>query len=104
MRKRIVVVGVIFIVLCVTCCIVLKWCPIDNYISIIGSFASIFGIWVACLQIRSVREVAEGTRQAVNEKMLALNSHLTQADMSRIFAMGKEVQAYIHTSLIVNKI
>lgn len=98
MRKKIVIGSVISSILCVVLCFsALKW-DTGNYISIIGSVASLFGIWVAYLQIKSVRDVAEGTQAAVDSRLSDLNNHLTMVDMSRILSMGKEIQAFLLNS------
>lgn len=57
-----------------------------------------YGIWVAYLQIKSVGEIAEKTQAVVNSKLSELNNHLTLADLSRIHSMGKEIQAFMHSS------
>lgn len=98
MKKKILVGGAIALGLSVILClIVTKW-EIGNYISVIGSIASLYGIWVAYQQIKSVGEIAEKTQTAVNSKLSELNSHLTFADLSRIHSMGKEIQAYMQSS------
>lgn len=98
MKKKIIIGGIIAIGLgIILCLIVTKW-EIGNYISVIGSIASVYGIWVAYLQIKSVGEIAEKTQAVVNSKLSELNNHLTLADLSRIHSMGKEIQAFMHSS------
>lgn len=98
MKKKIIIGGIIALVFsAILCYIVTKW-EIGNYISVIGSIASVYGIWVAYLQIKSVGEIAEKTQAVVNSKLSELNNHLTLADLSRIHSMGKEIQAFMHSS------
>jgi len=98
MRKKIRIGGIIALVLsAILCFIETKW-EFGSYISIIGSIASLYGIGVAYLQIKSVGEIAEETQAVVNNKLSELNNHLTLADLSRIHSMGKEIQAFIHSS------
>ncbi len=95
MRKKIVIGSIISLILCAVLCVsALKW-DIGNYVSIIGSVASLFGIWVAYLQIRSVREITKETQSAVNNKLADLNNHLTMVDMSRIHSIGKDIQTFL---------
>lgn len=95
MKKNIFWGGVIALGLCVALCIIETKCGISSYISTIGSIASLYGIYVAYLQIKSVGEIAEETQTAVNSKLSELNNHLTLADLSRIHSMGKETQAFM---------
>lgn len=98
MKKKILNGGIIALVVCVLLCVSVSLWEIGDYISTIGSVASLYGIWVAYLQIKSVREIAEGTQTAVNNKLSDLNNHLTMADISRIHTMGKEIQAFLLSS------
>lgn len=98
MKKKIIIGVVIALVLsAILCFIETKW-EIGNYISTIGSIASLYGIWVAYQQIKSVGEIAKVTQTAVNSKLSELNCHFTLADLSRIHSMGKEIQAFMHSS------
>jgi len=97
MKKKVIHGGVVSLLVCIILCIVISWLDIGAYISIIGSVASLYGIWVAYLQIKSVRTVAQETQRAVNEKLTDLNRHLSVVDMSHIISMGRETLAYLHS-------
>lgn len=97
MKKKVIYGGLSFLLLGIILCIVITWLDIGTYISIVGSVASLYGIWVAYLQIKSVRTVAQETQRAVNEKLTDLNRHLSVVDMSRINSMGKEILVYLHS-------
>lgn len=86
------------IVVCVICFYLIRGNEIDVYISVIGSIASLYGIFIAYLQIRLVRERTEETQKAVTDKLAELNKHFSVIDVSRIHSVGKEIQAYIHAS------
>ena len=49
---------------------------IITYISIVGSYASLFGIWISYLQIRSVKEIAEITQQSIEIYVIILSLSL----------------------------
>lgn len=98
MKKMILISCFVALVVCVLLCFFVSRWDIGDYISTIGSVASLCGIWIAYLQIKSVREIAEGTRAAVDNKLSDLNNHLTMADISRMLSIGREIQTFLLSS------
>lgn len=94
---------VISALLAVIICIILFWLStkyeIGLFVSIAGSVASLFGLWLTYRQIKSVKTITEETKTAVDTKIIEINKYLTLADMSRILPLAKEVQTYLLSPL-----
>lgn len=71
---------------------------IGLFISIFGSVASLFGIWLACKQILTIKQITTKTNKAVNSRLKNLNGYLTMADMTRIISSTKEILGYLSSS------
>lgn len=68
---------------------------IITYISIVGSYASLFGIWISYLQIRSVKEIAEITQQSIEQNISEVNQYLSYSDISKTIKIICEIENYI---------
>lgn len=68
---------------------------IITYISIVGSYASLFGIWVSYLQIRSVKEISKITQQSIEQNISEVNQYLSYSDISKTIKIICEIENYI---------
>lgn len=83
-------------------CIVLCWLSsrykIGEIVGVCGSMASLFGVWVAYVQIKSVKGISEEIQKALKAKVTIVNDSLTLADISRIISLAKDAKTYLRSS------
>lgn len=86
-----------FIILSILCTIVIIVVHNDvrsttiDYISGLGSIASIYAIIVAIIELKSVKKTTEETKTAVNDKLKEINHFLSYADVERHVEMCKSI-------------
>ncbi len=68
---------------------------IVNYISITGTFSSVYGILVAYAQIMSVRETAENTKLKIEKSNKRVMKILSVSDLSKAIKIIPEIQNYL---------
>lgn len=95
---KFVVPLIISVVACVLFCWLSTKFDIGNHLSIIGSIASLFGLWLAYKQIQTIKDITSKTNEAVQSKLKYLNGFLTMADMTRIISSTKEILGYLSSS------
>ena len=86
-------------------CLIFVFLPIDqksvvNAFTLFGTFISIFGLTLAFKQIKSVNEVNEKTKKAIEKSLLRINQILSISDLSKANKIIQEIQ----TALISNKL
>jgi len=86
-------------------CLIFIFLPIDqktvvNAFTLFGTFISIFGLALASIEIKSVNEVNEKTKKAIEKSLLKINQILSISDLSKANKIIQEIQ----TALISNKL
>lgn len=66
-----------------------------NYFSIMGTYSSVYGIIVAYVQILSVKETTENTRQRVEDANKRVMKMLSVSDISKAIKTVHEIQNYL---------
>jgi len=66
-----------------------------NFFTLYGTFASVFGICITYLQIKSVKEANEGTELAIWQSLKRTNQLLSVAEISKSIKVINEIQNYI---------
>ena len=66
-----------------------------SYVSIIGTFLTLFGIIVAYLQILSLKHAAKATKKAVTNSIKKINQISLISDLSKSAASVEEIQSHI---------
>lgn len=97
-RTKIIIWAIVAVLVSVGLCWLSSPFEIGSYIGICGSVASVFGVWVAYFQIKSVKESTEATKTAIEAKISGLNNYLTLADMSRVLSLAKDAKTYVSAS------
>ncbi|MGI4021989.1 MAG: hypothetical protein ACRYFA_10820 [Janthinobacterium lividum] len=68
---------------------------IVNFFTLYGTFASLFGLWLAYLQIQSIKETSEETKKAVESSLLRINKVLSISEISKASKVIQEIQTSI---------
>ena len=98
-QKGKILLGVVVAIIVAFClCWLSNRYDIGLYIGICGSIASLFGVWVAYLQIKSVKDISRETKDAIDTKVSGLNKFLTLTDMTRVISLAKDAKSYVATS------
>ncbi len=63
-----------------------------NYISVIGTFASVFGLIIAYLQILSLKNTSESIETAVDSSIYRLNTLLSVSELAKSKKLIEEIQ------------
>lgn len=71
---------------------------IINYISVLGSYASLLGILIAYKQIKSVKEISKITKQSVEDNVAEVNQYLSYSEISKTIQVVSEIENYIQVS------
>jgi hypothetical protein len=66
-------------------------------ISIIGTYASLFGIYATYIQINSVKKISEKTEKALEEWKMRFNIILSTHELSKSIKLVSEIQSYIRS-------
>jgi|SRR5690606_9473447 len=66
-----------------------------NYFSIMGTYSSVYGIIVAYVQILSVKETTENTKQKVEDANKRVMKMLSVSDISKAIKTVHEIQNYL---------
>jgi hypothetical protein len=68
---------------------------IINLVTILGTYVSIFGLFVAYIQILSVKKIAEFTEQKMQETKERINLILSVSDISKAVKITEEAQMFL---------
>lgn len=68
---------------------------IVNFFTLYGTFASLFGLWLAYLQIQSIKETSEETKKAVEDSLVRINQVLSISEISKASKVIQEIQTSI---------
>lgn len=68
---------------------------IVNFFTLYGTFASLFGLWLAYLQIKSIKETGEQTNIAVGKSLVRINQVLSVSELSKASKIVQEIQSSI---------
>lgn len=71
-----------------------------NFLSLFGTGASLYGIWLAFLSIQSIKETTESTNIAIKTSLIRVNQLLSVSDISKAAKIVQEIQ----TSLLSEKL
>lgn len=66
-----------------------------NFISIFGTYASLYGIFITYIQIQSVKEHNNITQKAIEKSLTRINQIISVADLSKAIKTTQEIQNYI---------
>ena len=66
-----------------------------NWISVLGSLASLIGLPIAIWQIRKTRRVAEAAREASNQTQKTISNNLLIADVSTCTRNLEEIKSFV---------
>lgn len=72
---------------------------IVNFFTIYGTFASLFGILLAYIQIQNLNQMSKQTKDAVDKSLVRINQVLSVSELSRANKIVQEIQ----TSIIHSK-
>jgi predicted nucleotidyltransferase len=73
-----------------------KWDrSILNFITLLGTFASLFGLIIALLQIKSIKKISEQTKQEVEKSLEHLNLLLSLSDLAKSNLMIREIMSHV---------
>jgi len=64
-------------------------------VSSVGSVASFFGLIIALLQIRSVKEITEATQRAIKETRAQLIVNISISDLAKAIKLIEQIQTYL---------
>jgi len=67
----------------------------SNGVTIFGTYLSLFGIIISYLQIKSVKDTNELTKQAIADSLQRLNQLVVIADLSKAIKIIEEIQLFI---------
>lgn len=65
---------------------------IVNFFTLFGTFASIFGLWIAYIQIISLKLTNEKTKTAVENSLNKINQMLSVSELSKAIKIIQEIQ------------
>lgn len=65
---------------------------IVNFFTLFGTFASIFGLWIAYIQIISLKLTNEQTKIAVENSLNKINQMLSVSELSKAIKIIQEIQ------------
>lgn len=65
---------------------------IVNFFTLFGTFASIFGLWIAYIQIISLKKTNEQTKIAVENSLNKINQMLSVSELSKAIKLIQEIQ------------
>lgn len=66
-----------------------------NWISIIGSFLSLFGVIIALVQISKTRRAAEAAKDAAIQTQKAISRNLLLSDVSICIRNAEEIKSFV---------
>lgn len=69
--------------------------PLLDIVSAIGSIASLIGLPIAILQIKSVKDMTAATRTAVEDTKAQLDLNLSISDLSKAIKLAEQIQVYL---------
>jgi len=65
-----------------------------NFFTLFGTFATLFGLWIAYQQIQSIKETTQKTKQAVEQSLSRITQILSVSDLSKATKIIHEIQNY----------
>ena len=68
---------------------------IANAFTLFGTYFSLYGILIAYLQIQSIRETSEKTKEAVEQSSSRINQILSVSDLSKSNKVIQEIQIFL---------
>lgn len=68
------------------------------YISVVGSIASIYAIIIAVMELKTVKQSAEATKKAVEQKMENVNQLLTFAEVEKHLQICSSINVSLKTN------
>ncbi|RYX81695.1 hypothetical protein EON73_04680 [bacterium] len=68
---------------------------IVNFFTLYGTFASLFGLYLAYLQIQSIKQTSEETKKAVENSLMRINQVLSVSEISKASKVIQEIQTCI---------
>lgn len=71
---------------------------IVNFFTLYGTFGSLFGLFLAYLQIQSIRQTSQQTKEAVDKSLVRINQVLSVSELSRANKVIQEIQSSILNS------
>lgn len=69
---------------------------IINFISLFGTFLSVFGLVLAYLQLESIKQINQKTQEEVKNSMERINDILSVSELSKSIKIIQEIQNYLH--------
>ena len=63
-----------------------------NFLTLFGTFLSLYGLWIAYIQILSLKTTAEQTKNAVENSLNRINQILSVSDLSKANKIIQEIQ------------
>ena len=97
-RLKIIIGLIVIVIICIILCWLSNRYKIGEIVGVCGSMASLFGVWVAYLQIKSVKGISEDIQKALEAKVTVVNDSLTLSDISRIISLAKDAKTYLRSS------
>ncbi|WP_133054009.1 hypothetical protein, partial [Niastella yeongjuensis] len=71
---------------------------VPNGFTIFGTFFSIFGLMIAFIQIKSLRESSEETKIAIDNSITRINQVLSVSDLSKSTKLIHEIQGFLQNN------
>ena len=69
--------------------------PTSEIVSAVGSMASFFGLIIAILQIKSVKEITIATQHAIAETKAQLITNISISELAKAVKLIDEIQTYL---------
>ena len=63
-----------------------------NFFTLFGTFATLFGLWLAYLQIQSIKQTSIQTKEAVDKSLVRINQVLSISEISKASKIIQEIQ------------
>lgn len=70
---------------------------IINFISLFGTYLSVFGLILAFLQLESIKKINEKTQTEVQISLQRVNDVLAISEISKSIKIIQEIQSYLHS-------
>jgi len=68
---------------------------LSDIVSTVGSVASFFGLIIALLQIKSVKEITETTQRAIAETREQLIVNISISELAKAIKLIEQIQTYL---------
>lgn len=70
---------------------------IINFITLFGTYLSVFGLILAFLQLESIKQINEKTQSEVQISLQRVNDVLAISEISKSIKIIQEIQSYLHS-------